>query len=59
MKRYNYEEVKNFINNLGYILLDSEYINNRTPMTIQDKNGYKYKISFNNLKQFKNINVRN
>lgn len=54
MKRYNYEEVKNFINNLGYILLDSEYINNRTPMTIQDKNGYKYKISFDNLKQFKN-----
>ena len=47
------ESVKLYCENLGYTLLDKEYKNNLIKLTLQDKEGYLYSISFGNLTQGK------
>lgn len=48
-KKLTYEYVKNFIENLGYKLLDKEYVNNHKKLTLETKEGYKCVINFNNI----------
>ena len=47
------ESVKLYCENLGYKLLDDEYKNNLIKLTLRDKEGYLYSISFGNLTQGK------
>ena len=47
------ESVKLYCENLGYDLLDDEYKNNLIKLTLIDKEGYLYSISFGNLTQGK------
>lgn len=49
-KKLTYEEVKNFINSLGYELLSKEYLRNEQKLILRDDEGYLYSTSINNLK---------
>lgn len=49
-KKLSYEEVKEFIESLGYELISEEYIDNREKLTLKDNANYYYSISSNNLK---------
>lgn len=49
-KKNNYNMVKEFIENNGYVLLDNSYVNNTTFMTVVCSNGHKYKTTFSNFK---------
>lgn len=49
MKKLSYQQVKNYIEKLEYELIDTEYINNSTKLTLKDKNGYLYYTMFNEL----------
>lgn len=53
-KKFIYKEVKEFINSLGYQLISEEYINNRTKLTIQDKDDYLYFVNLDKIKQYGN-----
>jgi G:T-mismatch repair DNA endonuclease (very short patch repair protein) len=52
-KRLNYEEVKLFIEKEGYVLLDSEYKNNITKMSLVCPKGCRFKMKFNKFKDSK------
>ena len=54
-KKYDYNYVKEYVENFGYILLSKEYKNNSTPLEMMCPNGHLCKISFAN---FKNKNRR-
>ena len=54
-KKYDYNYVKECVENFGYILLSKEYKNNSTPLEMVCPNGHLCKISFAN---FKNKNRR-
>lgn len=41
-KKYTYEEVKEYIESLGYILLSDIYINSNAKLIFKDKEGYYY-----------------
>jgi len=49
-KKYTYEEVKEFIDRLGYELISKKYVNNHTRLQLKDINGYIVFSSFHNLK---------
>jgi len=49
-RKFTYEEVKEFVNNLGYELISEEYKNNSTKLALKDEKGYYYMINLNNLK---------
>lgn len=49
----SFEEVFNIFKSHGYYILDNEYLNNNTPIECQDKYGYKYRISLQNLQKGK------
>jgi len=49
-RKQPYIEVKKYVENLGYELIDNEYINNYTPITLKDEYGYFYYIKFKGLK---------
>jgi len=53
-KRYTYHEVYDFVNSLGYILLDDEYVHNKQKFTIVDDDGYYYYTNLCNLKNGRN-----
>jgi hypothetical protein len=40
--KYTYEEIKQYIESFGYILLTEYYINNKQKLIYKDKNGYLY-----------------
>jgi len=50
LRALKYNDVKQFIENLGYILIDDEYYNNNQKLTIKDKQGYYYITKFIYLK---------
>ncbi len=50
MNKFTYNEVKDTVHNLGYILLSKDYINNREKLLLMDEYGYFYQISLSNLK---------
>ena len=50
--KHTYEEVKDFIESLGYELISKEYINNSTILILKDKDGYLYNSTLKRL--FKN-----
>lgn len=50
-KKYTYEEVKEYLENLGYILLDSIYKNVSTNMTFKDNEGFYYYSCLQNIQQ--------
>lgn len=50
-RKLTYEYIKSYIENLGYILVSTEYVRNNMPLHILDKDGYYYAISFTNLQQ--------
>lgn len=52
-KKYTYEEVKEYIESLGYMLLSDIYINSNTKLIFKDKEGYYYTSNLNNLKNSK------
>jgi len=49
-KKYTYEEVKKYLANLGYELLDKEYKISNFKLTMKDKEGYYYYSTLGNLK---------
>jgi len=51
-KKYTYEEVKIYVNNLGYELISKEYINNKK-LILKDIDGYYYFIILTNLQRGK------
>jgi len=51
-KKYTYEEVKKFVNDLGYELI-GEYRNSHEKIILKDVFGYYYSINLNNLKNNK------
>jgi len=48
-KEFKYNKVKKHIENLGYILISTEYINNTSKLIIKDSEGYYYLITYGNL----------
>jgi hypothetical protein len=48
--KYTYEEVREFVNNLGYNLISNEYINYSQKLVITDNVGYYYVSRLNDLK---------
>jgi len=53
-KKRTYQEVKEFVGNLGYELITKEYKDTKQKLTLKDKNEYYYFVSFNNLKSGQN-----
>lgn len=51
------DEVSNIFKKYGYYILDNIYINNSTPIECKDKEGYRYKVSLQNLKKGKNPRI--
>lgn len=49
-KKLNYEEVKQYVENLGFILISTEYKSVDSKLIIKDGDGYYYNISLSNLK---------
>ena len=52
-KKWNYEDVKKYIESFGYKLISKEYINNKTKILIQCDKGHIYETTFNNFKNKK------
>lgn len=50
-RRYLYKEVRELIECFGYELIDQEYFNTILPLIIKDKEGFYYKIPFNNIRK--------
>ena len=50
MFSFNYDYVKEYIENFGYELLSEEYVNNRTKLLIQCDKGHIYETTFDNFK---------
>lgn len=48
--KLNYKDIVKTINSLGFTLLDDEYINSKTKMTLMDSDGYYYTSRFDNLR---------
>lgn len=46
-----FQEVTKIFAEYGYKILDNKYIKNSTPIHCEDKDGYKYKISLQNLQK--------
>lgn len=55
MKKFTYEEVKEYIEQFGYKLLSDEYVNARKHLEIECDKGHKYEVTFS---AFKNQNQR-
>jgi len=51
LKKIDFNIVKQYIEELGYELISTEYINAKEKLIIKDKDGYYYAISYDNLKQ--------
>ena len=49
-KKLTYQQVIDYIEYLGYILIDNIYINNSTKLSLKDKEGYFYYTTLNDLK---------
>ena len=49
--RFSYEEVKEEINNLGFILLDDEYKNTNNPLKIKCNKNHIFHRSFSNIRR--------
>ena len=50
-KRLTYSYVKEFIESIGYKLLNSEYKNNLTKLDVICNKGHQYKVSYNSIQQ--------
>ena len=48
-RKHYYENVKIYVENLGYILIDKIYIDINYKLTLKDSEGYYLSIAFNNL----------
>lgn len=46
MKKFTYEEVKEYIEQFGYALLSKEYKNNRTKLLVRCPKGHEYEVTF-------------
>jgi len=57
-KKFTYEEVRKYIENLGYILISKEYINNNTKLILKDYEDYLYFANFISLSSYKMIRLR-
>lgn len=51
---HTYEYVENVFKQYGYKLLEKEYIKNSQPLYCEDDEGYRYKISLQNLEKGRN-----
>ncbi|MGN1372239.1 MAG: hypothetical protein ACI4XM_08205 [Candidatus Coprovivens sp.] len=51
MKKLTYEDVKNYIESFGYVLLSKEYTNNRTNLKMKCDNEHECEISLSNFKK--------
>lgn len=54
MKKLTYDEVKKFIERLGFELITKEYLDKDNPLTIKDNEGFYYQYTY---KKLKNRNV--
>ena len=50
-KKLTYEYVKEYIESFDYKLLSTEYINNRTKLSMKCPNGHEYKASFDSFQR--------
>lgn len=51
-KKLKYEDVKEYISQHGYNLLENDYFGNGYNMKISDSNGYLYSVTFGNFKDY-------
>ena len=51
MRKLTYEEIRQYINNLGLYLISDKYINAKSKLIISDKEGYYYFIDWNSIQQ--------
>jgi len=51
-KKYTFEEVKEYANNLGYEIISEKYINCFKKLIFKDDNGYYYLNTFRNLNRY-------
>jgi hypothetical protein len=51
IKRTNNFEIQNYVESLGYILLQTEYIKHNLIITFKDTEGYKYQCHYANFKK--------
>ena len=49
---FKYEKVKENLKELGYELLDSEYINSKTPLKVKCKEGHIIEREYNSIKEY-------
>jgi hypothetical protein len=49
VQKYTYDEMKNYIESVGYHLLSNDFFDSSKRLTICDAIGYKYEISFNSF----------
>lgn len=49
-RKKTFEEVENIINSLGFKLITTEYINDRQKLELEDKEGYKYHVKLDGIK---------
>lgn len=52
-EKLSYKEVADIVKSKDYILISNNYINNNTPIHINDEQGYEYKIRLSDLKENK------
>lgn len=52
-RKNRFIEIKQFLAEIGYTLHETEYVNNRTPMSVECNNGHKYPATWDNLRQGK------
>ena len=50
IRKLTYKKVKEFVESLGYFIIDNEYINIRTKLTIKDNLNYYYYITLDSIK---------
>lgn len=53
MRKFTYQEVKEYIESFEYELLSNEYINGSTKLKVRCFNGHEYEVAFNKFKQGK------
>ena len=49
--KWSIEKIKQYIENVGYILISNEYIKAKSPLIIKDKEGYFYSQSIDSLRK--------
>ena len=56
-RKWTVEEIREYLNNIGYTLISNEYKNNQTKLDIICSEGHKVKMTFGNIQQGKRCHI--